>query len=119
MGYARSALADLWNRYVPRTSTNTSNTATQDYENADPTRENGRVGSVLDDDSRSNTGSDKAKQADVLDVLDVLPQVRNPLTNGVPTCQVDHCDALLYHPHSAALGLCLPHQKQQTEETLV
>jgi hypothetical protein len=75
MGYARDDIADLWARYVPRTSTNTSNTTTQDAENGDPTSENARVGSVLDDDSRSNTGSDKAKQTDV---LDVLPQVRNP-----------------------------------------
>jgi hypothetical protein len=110
MGYTKSVLADLWNRYVPRTSSNTSNTATQDDENADPTRKDARVGSVLDDDSKSNTGSDKDKQADVLDVLDVLDQVKDPhTTNGhhTPGCLVGGDSSACVNTNCTVFGLCV------------
>jgi hypothetical protein len=108
MGYARSGLADLWNRYLPRTSPNTSNTATQDGENADLTSEDACVGSVLDDDSRANTAADKDKQADCVGVLDVLPQVRSN-TNGHPlygTCTTCRRDMRILEPGQTRHPAC-------------
>jgi hypothetical protein len=114
-GYSRSELTDPWTRY------DTGDTATQDEEKAAPTSEDARVGSVSDDRHEGDTGSDKDKQADCVGVLDVLPQVRvsDISGNGTPTCRHHDCNVALYHQQSAALGLCVIHQEQQTEETPV
>jgi hypothetical protein len=96
-GYSRSELADPWTRY------NTGDTATQDDEKAAPTSEDARVGNVSDDDFRTDTGSDKDKQADCDAVSDVSDQVQEPC----PVCDrplalpSQNCSMRQYHGDAA------------------
>jgi hypothetical protein len=96
-GYSRSELADPWTRY------NTGDTATQDDEKAAPTSEDARVGNVSDDDFRTDTSSDKDKQADCDAVSDVSDQVQEPC----PVCDrplalpSQNCSMRQYHGDAA------------------
>jgi hypothetical protein len=73
-GYARDDLADPWHRYA------TSATALHGAENPDPTRGNGRSGSVAEADSGSATGSDQGKESGCSGVAGVADERVEPAT---------------------------------------
>jgi hypothetical protein len=107
-GYHRSAFIKPWTRMGVTTSSTSSTTPLQVSDSSDESDESDEEGS-----------SESSDQSDASHTWGGRSDNPNRSTNGVPRCQVDHCDVPLYHPRAAALGLCLPHQKQQTEETLV
>jgi hypothetical protein len=106
-GYHRAAFIKPWTRMGVTTSSTSSTHPPHASDSSDGSDES---------DEGSSESSDKSDASDTWGGRSDNP---NRSTNGVPRCQIHHCGVALYNPQSAALGLCVRHQEQQSGETLV